>query len=274
MSKLERDLSGNELKILVDAIITAYPTKTQLKMMIVYGFGMDEHLTALMGGDNLQEIVFNFITEWAIPHGKIEYLIEKAYQQNLNNPKLKDFYEFYQKQPQPQPSIFNPVEISVNNSQLITTKEWNKLYFILQQINNNQLITEICRQTLKNKQNDLLGSCLILSKTIDLTNLKDILLNKFPKRKDDIPTIVEFVERLSYEVDPNLASQLNLWTKQIAEKLNISLPTYSKSPLNNETYQYFLLITAIPKGKNQFDLESDLLLYDSSRFNRKYRNSS
>lgn len=102
-------------------------------------------------------------------------------------------------------------------------------------------------------------NCLILSNTIDLTDLKDILLNKFPKIKDDIPTIVEFVERLSYEVDPNLASQLNLWTKQIAEKLNISLPTYSKSCLNNETYQYFLLITAIPKGKNQFDLESDLL---------------
>lgn len=34
MSKLERDLSGNEIKKLVDAIVSAYPSKDDLDIMI------------------------------------------------------------------------------------------------------------------------------------------------------------------------------------------------------------------------------------------------
>ena len=135
------ELSGNEIKQLVDAIISAYPTKEHLEMIIYCGF--EEHLDVIAGGNDLKILVFNLITKWAIPQGKIEDLIEKAYQDNRDNPKLKDFYHKLK------PSIFNTGEISINNSQLITTEEWNNLYCILQQINNNQSITQICRQTLK-----------------------------------------------------------------------------------------------------------------------------
>jgi len=78
-------LSGNDLKQLVDAIISAYPTKDHLAMMLYCGF--DENLDVITGGSDLKIIVFNLITKWAIPQGKIDDLIEKAYQQNPDNPQ-------------------------------------------------------------------------------------------------------------------------------------------------------------------------------------------
>ena len=257
-------LSGSDIKNLVDAIVNAYPTKTQLKMMIIYGFGTDEQLTAIMGGDNLKEIVFNLIYEWAIPQDKIEALIEQAYKQNKDNPELKKIYQnFCQKL---KPSVFSIMEFSEDDSLPIYIREWNELYLILKRINNNQLITQVCNQTLKNSQNDLLGNCIELSQNINLKKLKEILLNKFPKKNNDVPTILEFAERLSNKVEQQLSKQLDQWIKRIATRLKIDLPTYSdNSRLSSEDkiYKYFLLITAIPKGKNQFELESDLLLYDS-----------
>ena len=251
------ELSGSYIQDLVNAIVSAYPTKTKLKIMIIYGFGIDEQLTAITGGDNLEEIVFKLICEWAIPKDRIEELIEKAYQQNKDNPQFKDFYQKLKP-----PSIFDP--IPTDNSQSIANIEWNELYSILRQINNNKLIAQICRQTLKNSQNDLLGNCLELSNNINLKSLQEILLEKFPKRNDNVPTILEFAERLSNEVDKKISDRLNQWIKTIATKLGIALPTYSKFSLNkDDIYKYFLLITAIPKGKNQFELESDLLLYNS-----------
>ncbi len=254
-------LKGYEIEELVDALVSAYPSKDDLDMMITFAFGVDQQLDKITGGDDLTKIAFRLITKWAIPQGKIDDLIEKAYQENSNNPQLKSFYQKIK------PSIFNNEKISVDNSQPISNSEWNELYLIFNQLNNNHLLSQICRQTLKNAKNDLLGNCLSLSNDIDLKDLKEILLTKFPKRNDHVPTILEFAERLSKKVDKNLSKQLDQWLKTIATKINISLPTYSHLPSKNEIYQYFLLITAIPKGKNQFDLESDLLLYDSSTNN-------
>jgi len=123
-------LTGDEIEKLVNALVSAYPSKDDLDMMITFGFGSDEQLDKITGGDDLTKISFRLITKWAIPQGKIEDLIETAYQKNPNNPKLKSFYHKFN------PSVF-PTDLHLNNSQLITTEEWNKLYFILQQINNN-----------------------------------------------------------------------------------------------------------------------------------------
>ncbi len=203
-------LSGRDIENLVDAIVSAYPTKDDLDMMITFGFGVDEQLDKITGGNDIKKIVFHLITNWAIPDGKLERLIEEAYNQKSGNPKLKDFYQ----------NVYLKIKHSLlsamgvlpsDDSQAITPTEWHELYFILKDINNNQLITQICRQTLKNSRNDILGSCLELSSNIDLKNLKEILLNKFPRRNDDIPTILEFAERLNNEVEGNLSTQLEQW---------------------------------------------------------------
>ncbi|BAY21537.1 hypothetical protein NIES2100_12920 [Calothrix sp. NIES-2100] len=84
-------LSGAELKKLVNAIVSAYPTKNDLAMMVQ--FELEENLEAIAGGDNLTDIVFKLLTRWAIPRGKIYRLILAAYETNPDNPELKAFYE-------------------------------------------------------------------------------------------------------------------------------------------------------------------------------------
>lgn len=84
-------LSGSDLKKLVNAIVHAYPTQDDLAMMVQ--FELEENLNAVAGGGNLKQLVFNLVTQWAIPRGKIYRLIIAAYQTNPNNPKLQEFYE-------------------------------------------------------------------------------------------------------------------------------------------------------------------------------------
>lgn len=84
-------LSGAELKKLVNAIVSAYPTKNDLAMMVE--FELEENLEAIAGGDNLKDIVFKLLTRWAIPQGKTYRLILAAYESNPDNPELKEFYE-------------------------------------------------------------------------------------------------------------------------------------------------------------------------------------
>lgn len=84
-------LSGTELKKLVNAIISAYPTQEDLAMMVQ--FELEENLNAIAGGKNLTQLAFNLVTQWAIPRGKIYRLIIAAYQTNPDNSELKEFYE-------------------------------------------------------------------------------------------------------------------------------------------------------------------------------------
>lgn len=84
-------LSGEDLKKLVNAIVSAYPTQDDLAMMVQ--FELEENLDAIAGGGNLKQLVFNLVTKWAIPRGKIYRLIIAAYQTNPDNPELQEFYE-------------------------------------------------------------------------------------------------------------------------------------------------------------------------------------
>lgn len=87
-------LTGYERERLCKAIISAYPSKTKLKMMVSYQ--LDENLDAIAGGDNLYEIVFNLIVEWAESRGKLEDLINAAIRGNPGNSELKEFKEYIQ----------------------------------------------------------------------------------------------------------------------------------------------------------------------------------
>ncbi|MFN5892906.1 MAG: effector-associated domain EAD1-containing protein, partial [Dolichospermum sp.] len=85
------NLSGAELKKLVNAIVSAYPSKEDLAMMVQFELG--ENLDAISCGNNLTQLVFNLTTKWAIPRGKISPLIIAAYDTNPDNPELKEFYQ-------------------------------------------------------------------------------------------------------------------------------------------------------------------------------------
>ena len=80
-------LTGSQKQKLIDAILSAYPTKNKLKMMV--SFGLEENLDSIVGGENMSEVVFNLI-QWAIEQGRLRKLVEAARQNNSGNIKLQN----------------------------------------------------------------------------------------------------------------------------------------------------------------------------------------
>ncbi|GEM_PF-6563635 len=77
---------GQILKELRNAIISAYPKKINLKMML--SDKLDENLDSISTGDNIQEIVFELI-EWAESQGKLEQFVKAACEYNPGNQELQ-----------------------------------------------------------------------------------------------------------------------------------------------------------------------------------------
>ncbi|NEO77073.1 effector-associated domain EAD1-containing protein [Moorena sp. SIO4G3] len=84
------DLTGSQRKKLRQAIISAYPTKDDLAIMV--DDELEENLNAIAGGGNLTQVVFRLI-QWAESRGQLESLIIAAYGTNPGNPELKEFYQ-------------------------------------------------------------------------------------------------------------------------------------------------------------------------------------
>ena len=80
---MKRD--GPPLKELQDALISAYPTRQDLAMMVSYGLG--ENLSALAGESNLEHMVYELL-RWAEAHGRRDELIEAALSHSGQNPQL------------------------------------------------------------------------------------------------------------------------------------------------------------------------------------------
>ncbi len=246
-------LSKDDFKNLLAKILESYPDITDLEMLV--RLELEENLDTIAGGNNNKQKVFKLI-EWVESSQKLQSLLKAL----ANDRPEQQFFQIINNRFNP--SILKSSGVSGDDSPVIKNSEWNQLYEILKEISNNQLMTQVCKKTLRNSRNDLLGTCLQLSKTINLRELKEILLGQFPKRKDNVPTIIEFAERLSDKVGQPFSNELKQWLQAITARLNISLPTYSKS-LPNNIYEYFLLITVQPSltQKNKFELYSDLLLY-------------
>ncbi|AFY54454.1 leucine-rich repeat (LRR) protein [Rivularia sp. PCC 7116] len=77
---------GQILKELTNAIIDAYPNKTDLEMMVY--FQLNENLNSITGGENTKQIVFELI-KWAESTDKLEKLVHSACESNPGNQKLQ-----------------------------------------------------------------------------------------------------------------------------------------------------------------------------------------
>ncbi|MDJ0677706.1 MAG: effector-associated domain EAD1-containing protein [Calothrix sp. MO_167.B42] len=80
------NLSGQQEKRLVDALLDAFPDKASLEQML--SFELDKNLDAIAGGRNLQQIVFNLI-KTSKSENWIEGLIKAARSSNSGNSRLK-----------------------------------------------------------------------------------------------------------------------------------------------------------------------------------------
>jgi len=81
-------LNGEQIEQFLQALLSAFPTSDALRHMV--RVRLEENLEAIAGREKLYTIAFNLI-EWAIEHGRLKELIEKAYDQNPGNPKLSNF---------------------------------------------------------------------------------------------------------------------------------------------------------------------------------------
>ncbi|MDJ0694211.1 effector-associated domain EAD1-containing protein [Mastigocoleus sp. MO_188.B34] len=83
------DLNGEQRSYLHQAIMSAYPTQDKLAIML--DFSLEENLVEISGETDLRTVVFKLI-QWAKTEGKLEKLIESAYNKNPGNPELENFY--------------------------------------------------------------------------------------------------------------------------------------------------------------------------------------
>jgi len=87
-------LSGKEFKILQEALLDAFASKTEIGRMV--RFQLNENLESIVAGDNLSELVFQLIV-WAERTGRIKELIMGALQLNPSNSKIMAVAEAFLK---------------------------------------------------------------------------------------------------------------------------------------------------------------------------------
>lgn len=80
------DNDDSPLLQLQEALISAYPTRSDLEQMVAYG--LSENLAALAGNGNLQQTLFELL-RWAEARGKLAELVRVALQYNPQNPQLR-----------------------------------------------------------------------------------------------------------------------------------------------------------------------------------------
>lgn len=250
-------LSGQELEKLRNAILSAFPDKASLEMMV--SIQLDKNLDEIAGGDNLQLVVFKLI-KWAESQGKLKYLIEGACKDNSGNQELQSIRK----------ELFPKLSDNINlqdRTFTILAQQWKDLCLTIAYVDLD-ILKKVCRITLENysKFQDVLGNCPELIEAENLGIFKTIFLDKYPKNDRDIPTIIEFAERLTKErkISINIRYQLNCWVKAAAKELNIDLPSYEGRQSSNLTrLNSYLLVTVTPNSTDTFYLQAELIPNDS-----------
>lgn len=81
-------LTGQQYKQLLDALVSAYPTRNTLAQMIFFELG--ENLDTIVGSGSLVDTTFDLI-KWAEARGRLDDLIRGAARTNSGNSDLKAF---------------------------------------------------------------------------------------------------------------------------------------------------------------------------------------
>ena len=87
-------LAGAQKQRLVDAMISAFPTQTNLTQMVAYH--LQVNLSAIVGAGSLSKQMFDLMV-WAEAHGKLEELINGARTAVPGNADLKAFAEDFER---------------------------------------------------------------------------------------------------------------------------------------------------------------------------------
>ncbi|NEO00270.1 MAG: hypothetical protein F6K50_33880 [Moorea sp. SIO3I7] len=195
---------GYLLKKINKALCSAFPSKPDLKMMVLYQFSI--HLEEVAGGKNLKEIVQELVDDFN-NQNKLIKLINKALKENPDNPDLKAIKEKF--------------KITTSLVKLLLPLEKN---FINQM---QQAYRACCPDELLDDWEDELPESLAEI----LGNLDDI-----PQQNDDEKLIVQFVARLlkTGDIPKSHGDKLKQWIK---ENANNPSDLLSQSSSNSQNHQ-------------------------------------
>lgn len=84
-------ISGHQEKQLMEALLDAFPTESEIAQMVRYG-GITRNLAAVAGSGRLKDVIFNLLV-WAGAHDQIAALVLAARNANPTNPYLRAFAE-------------------------------------------------------------------------------------------------------------------------------------------------------------------------------------
>jgi hypothetical protein len=78
-------LSGPQLKLLHQALMSAFPNRSTLDQFVQFYLG--ENLSTIAGGDTLSDLVFGLL-RWAVAMGRVDELLRQAKEANPGNNDL------------------------------------------------------------------------------------------------------------------------------------------------------------------------------------------
>lgn len=236
------ELSGTEQKELFNALLIAYPTFSELEAMVL--FELDEKLEEIGESGNLKNSIFKLF-KWSTSKGKWEKLIKGAYNGNTDNPELKKLYQKY-------------FLVSPKIANGISLVQWDEIKLILSDID-IEIVQEVCQATLANNIQNFEEK---IPQALEIKNLKllqDILTTKYPLRKDGVPMVLEFVERIICNKKVTEKDRLNIWLKKIASEKNISLPVYVEPKYTKQDAVDAYLMVVVEKSSVGFTLQAELI---------------
>ncbi|MDJ0676095.1 MAG: effector-associated domain EAD1-containing protein [Calothrix sp. MO_167.B42] len=234
-------------------VIIKYFDEFDLQKLVDYE--LNENLDVIVEGKNLDQIVF-YLLRWAKSQGKLQQLVEVLCNEKPENELLKKIKNNLF------PSIlhFAGIEPHIGS---IASNQLNNLWLIITDID-LRILTNICKIALENssKIQDVFGSFPELINPRNLGIFKTILLENNYTNDRDVPSIIEFAERLSKEpeVSQDVRHKLKNWVETLARELNINLPTYEERKSSTLTkVNSYLLVTANPSSTDTFYLQAELI---------------
>lgn len=246
-------LKGHDRKQLRRAIRQAFLNQSDLEMFLDDN-EITDNLNAIAKDDNFEQVIYTLI-KWSESNSKLEQLIKGLCQERPENEEFKKIRN----------KLFSTLYHAgvKNNNCLISTEKFNNVFLIFTEIDFN-ILKRVCKDTLENssKSQDIFSSFPELINPKNLAIFKTIFLEHNYKNDKNIPSIIEFAERLSQEtvVSQAIRDKLNYWVKIVAQELSISLPSYEKQRVYNLiVVNSYLLITVTPNSSDTFYLQAELI---------------
>lgn len=225
------ELTNNQRKEFREALLSAFPEITDLKMML--SDELDWKLNQIANKGNDTQIVFKLI-DYAESKGKLKELLKAATKCNPGNYKLRKFANDF-------------------NVNAITKDEINNLKFILEKIEFDIVKSSYIQILPENVKLDNLDFC----NPQNQNHIIEILSKHYTKASNDVPSIVKLSEDIINKIpnNPVIYQNLSNWLNKIKLKLNIKTSVDQNRINKSELSNFNLLFIVYPESE-KFRLET------------------